>query len=267
MVTKVIKTASPSEALDITDLTTVSLDGLGVFDRMLTLHRLALSREFTGGRIVGKEYSDAFIQTYIANLELSIRLVMEKEKQAYELDLLEGQLAKMEADTALANKELEIKVAMLPLNIALTTAQIAKMEADATLAEKQLLLADRELILKDKELLLKDKELDLMAKQIVLTEQKVITEKAQTDPSVIVEGSVISMNNRVLEAQVDGFKRDAEQKAANTLLQTWIVRLNNDAALTNDANMLKDKYVGRAVEKMMQGVGMSVAGKDETAGG
>lgn len=306
MVTKVIKTASPSGALDITDLTTVSLDGLGVFDRMLTLHRLALSREFTGGRIVGKEYSDAFTQTYIANLELSIRLVMEKEKQAYELDLLEGQLAKMEADTLIAGKqlellnkelelktqmlpleialtnaqitkmeadtdlaykELEIKTAMLPLNIALTTAQIAKMEADAILAEKQLLLADKELTLKDKELLLKDKELDLMAKQIVLTEQKVITEKAQTDPSVIVEGSVISMNNRVLEAQVDGFKRDAEQKAANTLLQTWIVRLNNDAALTNDANMLKDKYVGRAVEKMMEGVGMSVEGKDETSGG
>lgn len=274
MVTKVIKTASPSKALDISDLTTVALDGLGVFDRMLTLHRLALTREFNGGRIVGKEYSDAFIQTYIANLELSIRLVMEKEKQAYELDLLEGQLAKMEADTLIAgkqlellSKELELKTQMLPLEIALTTAQIAKMEADATLAEKQLLLADRELILKDKELLLKDKELDLMAKQIILTEQKVVTEKAQTDPSVIIDGSVISMNNKVLEAQVEGFKRDAEQKAANTLLQTWIVRLNNDAALTNDANMLKDKYVGRAVEKMMQGVGMSVVGKDETAGG
>ena len=235
MVTKVIKTASPSEALDITDLTTVQLDGLGVFDRMLTLHRLALTREFTGGRIVGKEYSDAFTKTYIANLELSIRLVMEKEKQAYELDLLEGQLAKMEADTLIAGKQLE--------------------------------LLSKELILKDKELLLKDKELDLMAKQIILTEQKVVTEKAQTDPSVIIDGSVISMNNKVLEAQVEGFKRDAEQKAANTLLQTWIVRLNNDAALTNDANMLKDKYVGRAVEKMMQGVGMSVAGKDESAGG
>lgn len=310
MVTKVIKTASPSEALDISDLTTVALDGLGVFDRMLTLHRLALTREFTGGRIVGKEYSDAFIQTYIANLELSIRLVMEKEKQAYELELLEGQLdklsadtlltskqteiasfelteklpkevevmsaqiTKMEADTLIAgkqlellSKELELKTQMLPLEIALTTAQIAKMEADATLAEKQLLLADKELTLKDKELLLKDKELDLMAKQIILTEQKVVTEKAQTDPSVIEEGSVIFMNNKVLEAQVEGFKRDAEQKAANTLLQTWIVRLNNDAALTNDANMLKDKYVGRAVEKMMEGVGMSVVGKDETAGG
>ena len=141
------------------------------------------------------------------------------------------------------------------------------MKADVLLSEKQLLIADKELTLKDKELLLKDKELDLMAKQIILTEQKVVTEKAQTDPSVIKVGSVISMNNKVLEAQVDGFKRDAEQKAANTLLQTWIVRLNNDAALTNDANMLKDKYVGRAVEKMMEGVGMSVAGKDETAGG
>ena len=159
----------------------------------------------------------------------------------------------------------------MPLEVALTTAQIDKMQADTALAAKQLILAEKqislsekELLLKDKDLLLREKELELAEKQLQLSEQKIITEKAQTDPSVIKEGSVIDMNNKVLSAQVDGFKRDAEQKAANTLLQTWIVRLNNDAALTNNANMLTDKYVGRAVEKMMAGVGMSTEGKDET---
>lgn len=253
----VIKTASPATALNIDDLTKVTLTGDGVFDRLLTLHRLVLDREFKEGRIVGKEYSDTFTKTYIANLELSIRLMMEKEKQAYDIDYINSQIDKMKADTLIANKQLELLVAKLPLEIKLTEAQVAKMEADVEIANKQLLIAD-------KELQIKTKELELLAEQVILTKQKVVTEQAQTDPSVIQEGSVIAMNNKVLAAQVDGFKRDAEQKAASTLLQTWIARLNNDAALTNDANMLKDNYIGRAVETMMEGIGMDTDGRDET---
>lgn len=253
----VIRTASPSEALDISDVTQVAIDGNGVFDKLLTLHRLMLTREFKDGRIVGKEYSDTFTKTYIANLELAIRLVMEKEKQVYEIELIEAQVKKMDADTDISLKQLELLTQKLPYEIQLIEAQVAKMEADVTIAEKQILLAEKELIIKEK-------ELELLAEQVILTAQKVVTEKAQTDESVIGEGSVISMNNKVLAAQVDGFKRDAEQKAANTLLQTWIVRLNNDAALTNDANMLKDSYIGRAVETMMAGVGIDASGRDES---
>jgi hypothetical protein len=255
--TTVIKTAALSTALDITDITTIAIDGDGVFDKLLTLHRLMLTREFKDGRIVGKEYSDTFTKTYIANLELAIRLTMEKEKQAYDIELQEAQIRKMDAETDIAYKQLELITLKLPFEISLIEAQVAKMEADATVAEKQILLAE-------KELLIKEKELALLEEQVILTAQKVITEKAQTDPSVIGDGSVISMNNKVLAAQVEGFKRSAEQQAANTLLQTWIVRLNNDAALTNDANMLKDNYIGRAVATMMEGVGMSVAGQDES---
>lgn len=225
MTSTVLKTLDITAPIPIEDLTQVKLDGTGVFDKFLSLHRIILDREFKEARIAGKEYSDVFTKTYIANLELSIRFLLEKEKQAYEIDLLDS--------------------------------QIRKMNAEVLLAEKQIILAD-------KELTLKDRELDLLEKQIELTEQKVITEQAQTDPSVIKEGSVIAMNNKVLQAQVDGFKRDAEQKAANTLLQTWIVRLNNDAALTNDANMLKDSYIGRAVETMMEGIGADTSGRDET---
>lgn len=247
----------PALPVTIDNLTEGELTGAGVLDKLLKLSRLHLDREFGLGRIQGKEYSDVYLKLYNASVGEAIRLMLEKEKQPFDFRMAEAQIIKMEADTQIANKQLELLIAKLPLEIQLITAQVAKMEADVELANKQLLLAD-------KELLLKEKELELAEKQLQLSEQKIITEKAQTDPSVIKEGSVIDMNNKVLSAQVDGFKRDAEQKAANTLLQTWIVRLNNDAALTNNANMLTDKYVGRAVEKMMAGVGMSTEGKDET---
>ena len=282
----------PALPVTIDNLTEGELTGAGVLDKLLKLSRLHLDREFGLGRIQGKEYSDVYLKLYNASVGEAIRLMLEKEKQPFDFRMAESQIIKMEADTAISNKQLELmakdlllkqadldlkakelehKIQMMPLEVALTTAQIDKMQADTALAAKQLILAEKqislsekELLLKDKDLLLREKELELAEKQLLLSEQKIITEKAQTDPSVIQEGSVIDMNNKVLAAQVDGFKRDAEQKAANTLLQTWIVRLNNDAALTNNANMLTDKYVGRAVEKMMAGVGMSTEGKDET---
>lgn len=275
----------PALPVTIDNLTEGELTGAGVLDKLLKLSRLHLDREFGLGRIQGKEYSDVYLKLYNASVGEAIRLMLEKEKQPFDFRMAEAQIIKMEADTAISVKQLELlakdlllkqadldlkakelehKIQMMPLEVALTNAQIDKMQADSALAAKQLILAEKQISLSEKELLLKDKELELAEKQLQLSEQKIITEKAQTDPSVIQEGSVIDMNNKVLAAQVDGFKRDAEQKAANTLLQTWIVRLNNDAALTNNANMLTDKYVGRAVEKMMAGVGMSTEGKDET---
>lgn len=247
----------------IENLTEVSFDGSGVLDTLLSLSRLHLDREFKQGRIQGKEYSDVYLKLYNATVGEAIRLMLEKEKQPFDFRMSEAQIIKMEADTDIALKQLELLTLKLPLEIELMQAQISKMEADVLLTNKQIDLAEKELLLKDKELLLKEKELELAEKQLLLSVQKIITEKAQTDPSVILDGSVIDMNNKVLAAQVEGFKRDAEQKTANTLLQTWIVRLNNDAALTNNANMLTDKYIGRAVEKMMSGVGLDVTGKDE----
>ena len=63
METKTIKTVEASN-IPIQDLTEVVLEGSGVFDKFLTLHRAVLDREFKQGRIVGKEYSDTFLRNF-----------------------------------------------------------------------------------------------------------------------------------------------------------------------------------------------------------
>lgn len=269
MPTKEIITTTVPTAIPIEDLTQVILDGTGVFDKFLTLHRLHLTREFEEARIQGKEYSEVYTKTYIAHLEQAIQFLLAKEKQAYELNLLEAQIDKMQADAANAKKQLEILqwelTNKLPMELALVTAQVDKMKADTDLAKEQLKLAEKELVLKDKELTLKDKEIAIAEKQLKLAQQKVITETAQTDPSVVKPGSVIDMNNKALQSQIDGVKRDSEQKALQLIIQTWVTRMNNDAAYINDANMLTDKYIGRAVAKVFEGVNISTAGKNEAA--
>lgn len=269
MPTKEIITTTVPTAIPIEDLTQVILDGTGVFDKFLTLHRLHLTREFEEARIQGKEYSEVYTKLYIAHLEQAIQFLLAKEKQAYELNLLEAQAEKVKADAANANKQLEILqwelTNKLPMELALVTAQVDKMKADTDLAKEQLKLAEKELVLKDKELTLKDEEIAIAEKQLELAQQKVITETAQTDPSVVKPGSVIDMNNKALQSQIDGVKRDSEQKALQLIIQTWVTRMNNDAAYINDANMLTDKYIGRAVAKVFEGVNISTAGQNEAA--
>ena len=98
MPTKEIITTTVPTAIPIEDLTQVILDGTGVFDKFLTLHRLHLKREFEEARIQGKEYSDVYTKTYIAHLEQAIQFLLAKEKQAYELNLLEAQADKVKAE-------------------------------------------------------------------------------------------------------------------------------------------------------------------------
>lgn len=211
MVSKIIKTVEASN-IPIEDLTEVVLDGNGVFDKFLSLHRLVLDREFKQARIVGKEYSDAFTQTYIANMELAIRFLMEKEKQAYEIELLEAQLCnlekdcetkqynldhilpkelelkdaqmrKMDVDARIAEKDLELKEAMFPLTVSLAEKQIEKLTADTAIALKRLELDEAMLPLTinlttaqikkmEADALIAEKQVELADKELILKEKQ-----------------------------------------------------------------------------------------------
>lgn len=217
--------------LDMSDLTELTLGADGVLDKFLTLHRLVLDREFDAGRIQGKEYSDSFIATYSINMELAIKFLLEKEKQFYDIELVESQIAN-------SKKDLEIK-------------------------ESQLAISLKELAIKDKELAIRTYELENRLPAEVagvlasteLTEQKVVTEKAQTDGTVIQDGSVIGWNIQVLEAQVKGIDQDAKQKIMRMLIDTWTTRMNNDSAEAEPAG-LGDSVIAAAVQSAKESVGI-----------
>ena len=267
----------------VEDLTELSLTGQGVFDKFLQLQRIHLQREFDDRRIQGKEYSEVYLKTYIASLEQAIAFLLAKEKQAYELDLLAEEANKVRKDIEMLDVKIDqekyILKFKLPKEIELMDAQIRKIDADIRLTEEQIKIAKLELQLKEKDLILKEKEIALKEKELILKEKeiaiaeaqlelmraKIKTEKAQTDGSYIGSGSVLGKQNAVLDAQIQGYKRDAEQKAAQLMLQTWITRMNNDAAFAYEANMLQDKFIGRSVQKLFQGINISTTGFDENA--
>nr|DAK08928.1 MAG TPA: hypothetical protein [Caudoviricetes sp.] len=229
---------SATEKIPLERLTEVSLTGQGVFDELMKLQRQHLTREFEDNRITGKEYSQTYLGTYTATLQAAIEFLLAKEKQWYEIDLIEAQAEKARRESELLAEQIKI-------------------------AKVDLLIRWKELELKEWEIKIKEQELEIAKAQLALTLQKVITEKAQTDGSVIGRGSVLGKQNELLDAQIVGYANDNKQKIMQQMLSTWITRENNDDAKTGDHNMLFDKYIGRAVAACFESAGISTAGRDE----
>jgi uncharacterized protein (DUF3084 family) len=95
------------------------------------------------------------------------------------------------------------------------------------------------------------------AQETALLTQKVATERAQVTAMGVDDNSVVGKQKLLYQAQTDGFKRDAEQKAAKLMIDTWNVRRTTDSDNTaaTGTNRLSDVDVGSAVAKMLTGVG------------
>ncbi len=94
--------------------------------------------------------------------------------------------------------------------------------------------------------------------QTALYAQKLITEKAQVDATDVLPGSVLYLQNQQLQAQTQGYARDAEQKAAKILIDTWTVRYNSDPD-GNHQNLpwLSDQNISLSVVKLLSGVNVT----------
>lgn len=94
------------------------------------------------------------------------------------------------------------------------------------------------------------------AGEIALLAQKTVTESAQVLAMGVDADSVIGKQKALYGAQTNGFTRDAEQKTAKLLADTWSVRrTTNDLEEANAINKLDNTFVGRAIEKLLTGVG------------
>lgn len=288
----IIPNATISPDFNIDELTEGKLDGNGVFDKLMKTFELHLEREYNKQRIRGTDYANAYIGLINNALNQVSNYALEKSKLPLELQLLEAQIHKIATDTIVATKqgglidaqihkemaqtemlhlEMEYK---FPKELALIDEQIANMKAEIALKEKELALRDKQLAIsvielgiKEQQLRLAEYELQVKAPaevrsinaQADLYNQKVVTEKAQTDASVIGKGSVIDHNNKVLAQQAISYDNDSKLKATSMLVDTWKVRRNDDPdeAPVNDINKLADPNIGTAVVKVLQSVGIT----------
>lgn len=198
-------------------LTESKLDGSGIYDILMRANMAHLEQEFQKNRIRGPEYATVYLGGMNAVLQASVQFLLAKEKATQEAQLLEEQIK---------NAILEGKVLI---------AQECKLRAEYDLTVQNTAKA---------------------LEETLLLAQKTVTEKAQTQSSGTDADSVIGKQKALYQAQTDGFQRDAEQKAAKVMVDSWNVRrTTNEETLADGNNKLNDASIGRVVERLISGVG------------
>lgn len=202
--------------IPLSALTEANLKGAGVFDVLMKASRAHLDEEFSRNRIKGPEYAQVYLGSLTQVLQASVQFLLQKDKADAEVRLINQQIENAEVE----NRVLE--------------AQVCKLKAEYDLLLEQKLKTIQE---------------------TALLAQKKVTEMAQTNGAATDEDSVIGKQKMLYQAQTEGFKRDAEQKAAKLMADTWNVRRTTDEGTqANSTNMLHDVAVGRAITKLLEGV-------------
>lgn len=211
-------------ALAITDLTSSTVAGDGIYDLLMKANKAHLQAEYEAGRIRGPEYATVYLGSLEPVLQASLAFLVQKDKVPLEAAILAQQLLLLTQQTANAVLEGEVLVA-----------QKCKLQAEYDLTVNTTLKTTAE---------------------IALLSQKAATERAQTLEMGVDANSVVGKQKALYQAQTDGFARDGEQKAAKLLVDTWSARRMSDEGTVADAtNMLNDVAIGRAVNKLLAGVG------------
>ena len=123
----------------------------------------------------------------------------------------------------------------------------------------------------DKDLLVKAAQIGKMEGEVLLLGQKTVSELANTcdtlptkavDPgntqpwlntTSSIQGN-LGKQNTLYAAQTDGFARDAEQKLAKIMVDTWSVRMASDGADASAVNHLEDSSIGQVIAKAKTGI-------------
>jgi hypothetical protein len=233
------------DPITLASLTEARVDGSGVFDTLMRAMAGHLEREFDDNRLRGADYANVYLNALTPVLQNAVGFLLQKDEAAYKAQLVEAQIRLTEVQIRLAEAELEREI----LTKALLAAQVDKI------TQEILNLKAEECVLKAQYDIALSTNLQTIA-QTTLVNQKVATEKAQTSGIGIEVGSVIGKQIALYTAQSDGFTRDAEQKAAKLMIDSWNVRRTTDVGTVADAtNQLQDSNVGRAVSALLEGVG------------
>lgn len=207
----------------LTALTTATVDGAGVLDVLMKTMAAHLDVEYAKNRLRGPEYATVYLGSLEAVMQTAVQFLLQRDKATLEAEVIKQQHLLLTQQTANA-----------VLEGAVLVAQECKLRA-----EYDVLLATKA----------KTEE------ELLLLTWKVATEKAQTTLLGVDDDSVIGRQKSLYIAQRDGFTRDAEQKGAKLLIDTWNVRRTTDEGTVADGtNKLADESIGRVVTKLLAGI-------------
>lgn len=246
----------------LTDLTTKSLDGTGVFDELMTTVQLRLADEFKKNRIKTPDYSKVFLGALDTTMQQSLAYLMGRQTADAQAELLKAQkdLAVQElANSVLQGDLLTKQSTKLDSEIALLGQQLTNITNDnlKTTAETSLISQNIQNAITTNATMVKQQaKLD---SEKSLLDQKVFTEQAQildmVDDNTVV--GIVGAQKSLYDKQKDGFDRDAEQKAAKILVDSWNIRKSMDIETKEVPAGLSDANIRLVVQDLQEGLSIS----------
>ena len=265
--------------LTIDDITSGSVTGTGIFDKLMATVAAQLQSEFQADRITKSDYGQVYVSALNATLAQAIQFLLTKDQAAIQAATLIGQYEKIalekqqlqyqndlliaqKAQLELQNEKLVVEKDVILLQKDQLAAQITQLGVQSAQIQQQTLLIASQ-ILSD------EKQRDLITNQITLINsqtqtdqaqrnlinQKTVTEAAQTQDGY---AGIVGQQKSLYAAQTTGFTRDAEQKAAKLALDILATQLSTDDSMTVENTNMHPAAIGAMVQKLADGIGVTI---------
>lgn len=241
----------------IEDLTDGSINGDGTFDKLMTSVTEHVERQYKNSRITGADYANVYLGSLTAVLSQASNFLLQSKQLDKQLELLDKQILNVDANTSLVNAQidkLEADTAISVKQLELITSQIAESQANVDATRANIELINQQKLNAENQFILITKQQEKVDKENALLEQKLVTEIAQTEGDETTVGGVLGKQMELVKKQSEGFDRNAEQKLAKMMIDTWTVRQTTDGADTLN-NGLGDTEINNVLNIAKQGIG------------
>src|SRR6185437_8584687 len=218
--------------LTIDDLTSGTVGGTGVFDKLMISLTAHLKVEYEANRISGAEYTKAYLGVVTAALGAASQFLLTRDQTYWQALLVQAQ-----AKTS----DVELVTARVALETARVT--LARSQFEAATAEVNYGLGKMKIATEDvtyANLVLQGEGIDytntniLPKQELLLAEQTEVqrsqTMDTRTDNTTAVKGAVGKQKDLYTQ-QIDSYKRDAETKVAKIYSDAWITQKTIDEGL------------------------------------
>lgn len=272
--------------ISVASLTAGEVQGAGMFDELMRTVKAQLELEYNAGRITGNDYAQTYLGAMTASLSTATQFILQYELTNQQLllaqeqliqsqeqtKLIQAQIAKMDADILISTKQLDVmdaQIAQTTQQTALVVQQVAKTIADTAVSSKQIevmtsqittqaaqvTLTNQQVINTTNENTTITKQQLKLDSEVAVLNQKKDTEEAQTKDVVngISVSGILGKQAALYGQQTDGYKRDAEQKAAKILIDTWTVQRSTDETLAPYSSF-NSSAVAPVISKLINGV-------------
>lgn len=203
--------------IEIADLTSGTVDGTGVFDKLMTSLVAHLKVEYNANRISGAEYTKAYIGAVSVALQTASQFILAKDSAYWQAMLVQAQARAAEIEIVKAGFD----AATAEVNYGLSKIKLSTEDATYANLVKQGVGLDytNERILPQQE--------RLLIEQVEV--QRAQTANVRTDGATVT-GSVGKQKD-LYDQQILSYKRDAEVKAAKLFTDAWITQKTIDEGL------------------------------------